>query len=215
MVYYSTAALVVVNLAHSLSLSHTRTGSLNKQESILVLAVCGGVLLLFAFSLLTLVCLCYCCRRQKRDTYNVNKEEDGEFKRQPSIRKDNSGVLTQSPSNNYFGNMFEFQPSSLEGSSIYPPTNIPLTPYSQGSIISESIQHSPMPPTPSPIPPVSGTIGSTSLFSTEDQSSITTNLPNFPRSNLKVRESVSVCECVCVCSPGLITNVLCQVEFCF
>ena len=98
-----------------------------------------------------------------------------------SIRKDNSGILTSAASNNYFGDQFA---SNHYGKALYPPS-LPITPYG-GSVISE-MRHSITPPAPSPVPQTPGTAGTDSLFSSDDQSSLAASLPNFPRTNLKVR----------------------------
>ena len=148
---------------------------------------------MFLLFLLTAVILfLLCCHRacrHRRNTYDISTNgEVGDFKRQPSLRKDNSGVLTQSASpQKFFGTTLEMSPSP-ENAYFYRYTNppsLPLTPYGQGSIMSESIARSLTPPAPSPIPHT-GTITTASLFSAEDQTSIATSLPNFPRANLDV-----------------------------
>lgn len=166
----------------SLMLSSASAGTLNRNESILVLTVCCGVFLLLLLSILVIVCLCclYCSTRRHRSSYDIGtKEPPGEFKRQASLRKDNSGILMQSPSGNLFGDL------SFTHNPPFNPPAIPLTTYGGigGSVISDSIRQS---HTPSPIPHTTGTLATSSLYSLEDQVSITTNLPNFPRANLKV-----------------------------
>ena len=168
-------------------------GDLNRSESILVLGVCCAVVVLFLLSTLIILLLCcfYCTTQKRKSSYDLStKESPQEFKQEPSLHKNDSGIMTQSASTNLYGNHYHSH-ASLEFNN---PTAIPLTTYGGrgGSLISDSIQQS---RTPSPILTGQGNIPMSSLYSLEDHVSVTTNLPNFPRANLKV----CVCVCVCLC----------------
>ena len=110
--------------------------------------------------------------------------------------RDNSGIHI-SPSNHIFDTLQS--PSSTTGYSsnpysMGPATAIPLATYrgpvplsmdggvggmATNSIFSEAINsHTST--------PIHGTMASTSLFGSEEQTSVTTQLPNFPRANLQV-----------------------------
>ena len=153
--------------------------------------------LLLAFVVL-LVCVCVLCRRWRNGSLTIPRELDAyEMKRalssQASIRKDNGATPALSDSNNYVS-------SNSYSKGLYP-TSLVVTPF-DGTLLSE-MQRSVTPPAPSPVLQTPGTGGTDSMFSTDDQSSLTASLPNFPRTQLRVSVGVSVivsvcemCECV-------------------
>lgn len=184
--------LLVGGIREGQRLCDLPAGDLNRSESILVLGVCCAVVVLFLLSTLIILFLCcfYCTTQKRSSSYDLNtKESPEEFKRQPSLGKSNSEFLTQNASTNLYGNHYHSH-ASLEFNN---PTAIPLTTYGGrgGSVISDSVQQS---HTPSPILTAQGNVPMSSLYSLEDHVSVTTNLPNFPRANLKVR--MCVCRCV-------------------
>ena len=97
-----------------------------------------------------------------------------------SYRKDNGGGVATISIGEY-GDPFAV---NHFGKGLYP-TSFPLTPY-DGSLLS-GVQRSVTPPPPSLDPRMmDGTERTDSIFSTDDQSSLTGALPNFPRIQLKV-----------------------------
>lgn len=143
--------------------------------------------------IIILVFLCYrcCCRKPRPHNDPKVKLETTltSFERRPSIRssirKDNSGILVQSPSNL----------SNLHTWAVDQPTqnNHQMPP--SASFIS-GIPVSPGPPVPSPAPPSLATANS--MLTIEDEMML--NVPNFPRKNLKVSDycrvetrGISVC----------------------
>ena len=121
----------------------------------------------------------------------------------PNPHRDNSGIHS-SPSNHIFDTLQS--PSSTTGYSSNPYSSgpahsMPLTTYggtipvtvgneeilgggargmATNSMFSENVNsHTST--------PIHGTLASTSLFGSEEQTSVTTQLPNFPRANLQVR----------------------------
>ena len=117
---------------------------------------------------------------------------DGVFLRQPSLRdrKDNSGILSQSPSNDLFGTLRKSPETSgtfhFTGSDPYASntTSIQLGMYgASNSMLSEKF------PVSQESTPLHEAMPFTSMYSSEDRTSVTGSLPNYPRSNLEV----SVC----------------------
>ena len=99
-------------------------GDLNRSESILVLGVCCAVVVLFLLSTLIILLLCcfYCTTQKRRSSYDLTtKESPEEFKQQPSLHKNDSGIMTQSGSTNLYGNHYHSH-ASLEFNN---PTAIP------------------------------------------------------------------------------------------
>ena len=142
---------------------------------------------------IAVVISCYYMRRSPQGRYNVkNDSSDGTFKRQASLR-DNSGIHS-SPANHIFDTLQS--PSSSTSAYKNPYTMgpstaaIPLAMYrgpvplndrgaATNSMFSEAINsHTST--------PIHGTMASTSLFGSEEQTSVTTHLPNYPRANLQV-----------------------------
>lgn len=147
----------------------------------------GAVVMLFlllAFFVL-LICVCILCQRWRKGLYTIPREqEDIELKRpyssRSSIGKDNGAANGFSNVNDYI--------STTYGKSLYP-TSLALTEFN-GTVLSE-MQRSVTPPAPSPVLQTPGTGCTGSLFSTDDQSSLTATLPNFPRSQLEVSWALS------------------------
>ena len=145
-------------------------------ENVFIAVILGAVgvvfIILIIFLLCLLCCYCICCRQ--RNNNNIPKAilETTSFERRPSLRgslrKDNSGILQQSPSN--VSSLWTFAADTTRSQTI------PMT------IASSSVAVSPGPPVPSPIPPPDGP---TASLATE------LHLPNdvhsFPRQNLHVR----------------------------
>ena len=146
--------------------------------------------------LIAVVISCYSMRRSPQGKYTVKHDSiDGAFKRQASLR-DNSGIHS-SPSNHIFDTLQSPASASSAYNNTYitgPPTSVPLTTYQgpaplyyQGgggpanSVFSEQVNsHTST--------PIHGTMASTSLFGSEEHTSVTAQtLPNFPRSSLQVR----------------------------
>lgn len=144
--------------------------------------VLGGVGVLFL--LLTLVLIfgvaCYCCfckrKVQKQNGAPKTSLETTSFDRRNSVRaslrKDNSGILAQSPSN--ASNLWTYTTDQPQNSGQHHQTT---------SLVSGSIAVSPGPPVPSPVPALIGPSGS---LATEEEEEFSLSLPNFPRHNLKV-----------------------------
>ena len=135
----------------------------------LVLALC-----VFIF------CVCILCCRWREGLYTVPLEHEAlEMKRPYSSRSSNGAATGFSNANNYMS-------SNSYGKELYP-MSLAATEFG-GTILSE-IQRSVTPPAPSPVLQTPGTGCTGSMFSTDDQSSLTATLPNFPRRQLEV----SVC----------------------
>ena len=171
-----------------------------------IILLSGGlvaVVFLVLALLVFMVCVCMLCRRWRGRAYSVPRDLDAyEMKRtdssQASIRKDNGAVLTSSGANNFLS-------SNSYSKDLYPPS-LPITAY-RGSLLSD-MQRSVTPPAPSPVLQTPGTGGTDSMFSSDDQSSLTASLPNFPRMQLQVPlipaaqfvySFVYLCICLCVC----------------
>ena len=137
---------------------------------------------------------------------------------QKNPHRDNSGIHS-SPSNHIFDTLQS--PSSTTGYSsnpysMGPAHSIPLTTYggtvpvtigseeilggrprgmATNSMFSENVNsHTST--------PIHGTLASTSLFGSEEQTSVTTQLPNFPRANLQV--CVHICIYLHVAAPEFV-----------
>lgn len=142
------------------------------------------LLLLLAFFVL-LICVCILCQRWRKGFYTVPREQEAlELKRpyssRSSIGKDNGAA-------NGFSNVNDYISSNSYGKTLYP-TSLAVSEFN-GTMLSE--MRSVTPPAPSPVFQTPGTGCTGSLFSTDDQSSLTATLPNFPRSQLKVSRALS------------------------
>ena len=109
--------------------------------------------------------------------------------RQPSLRdrKDNSGILSQSPSNDLFDTLQKSPDMSgtFQFAGGYPyasnSASIQLGVYgASNSMLSEKF------PVSQESTPLHEPMAFTSMYSSEDQTSVIGSLPNFPRSNLEV-----------------------------
>ena len=67
------------------------------------------------------------------------------------------------------------------------PVHPPLATFDRAAAVSE-LQRSVTPPAPSPVLQTPGTGGTDSMFSSDDQSSLTATLPNYPRAKLTVSQ---------------------------
>ena len=174
------------------------SGTLNRSETILVFTVVGLVAVLIIIAtvmVIAVVISCYFMQRSPQGKYTVKSESlDGAFKRQASLR-DNAGIHS-SPSNHIFDTLQSPGSSSSAYNNPYTVgpdmAAMPLATYKgpvplhgggvpvTNSIFSEAVNsHTST--------PIHGTMASTSLFGSEEQTSVTTQLPNFPRANLQVR----------------------------
>ena len=149
------------------------------------------LIIIAAVMLIAVTISCCYMRRSPQGKYRVKSNSlDGAFKRQASLR-DNSGIHS-SPANHIFDtlqspdsgsaykNTYSMDPGTAIPLAIYKGP-IPLTAHggASNSVLSEAVNsHTST--------PIHGTMASTSLFGSEEQTSVTTNLPNFPRANLQV-----------------------------
>ena len=179
-------------------LTHT---ALSPNDIILIcVTVVAAVIVLLVSAVLAIFCTARCYLKRSKTTghYVVHQESLKAFDRQPSLRdrKDNSGILSSSPSNDIF-NALQKSPEAASDTFQYPdsqmyPTTIQLDMYGGGASSME--KH---PPTSYNSTPLHGTVASTSMFSSDDPSAMA--LPNYPRNNLEVSVCVCVRLCVCVC----------------
>lgn len=158
---------------------------------VVIVIIAAAILIVSA--ILAIVCSLKHYRRSKSaGHYDVRQDSPlGLFDRQPSLRdrKDNSGVLSTSPSRDIMdtlqksphgmGSTFQYN-NNLPSYSVYP-EGVQLDPYSNGLSCTSTPLHDTAASTP-----LHGTVASTSLFSSEEHTSLTGPLPNFPRSNLEV-----------------------------
>lgn len=157
-----------------------------------VIGIIAAVILIIS-AVLAIVCSVKYFRRTKSaGHYDVRQDSPlGMFDRQPSLRdrKDNSGVLSTSPSRDLLDTL-QKSPSQGKGGSSFQynsnpysvnPGGVQLDLYSNRLSGNSTPLHGTATSTP-----LHGTVASTSLFSTEEHTSLTGPLPNFPRSNLEV-----------------------------
>lgn len=144
-----------------------------------ILLIGGGVavslLLLSLFVLL--VCVCILCRRWRKGLYSVPPEHETLELKRPYSSRSSNGAATG------FSNANDYMSSHSYGKDVYP-TSLAVSEFG-GTLLSE-IQRSVTPPAPSPVLQTPGTGCTGSMFSTDDQSSLTATLPNFPRRQLEV-----------------------------
>ena len=169
--------------------SHTE---LSPDDIILIcVTVVAAVIILLVSAVLAVFCTARCYRKRSKTSghYVVHQESLKAFERQPSLRdrKDNSGILSSSPSHDIF-NALQKSPEAVSDMFQYPgtqmyPTTIQLDMYGGGGSSME--KH---PPTSYNSTPLHGTVASTSVFSSDDPSAVT--LPNYPRNNLEVSVGV-------------------------
>lgn len=123
-------------------------------------------------------CVCILCCRWREGLYSVPLEHEAlEMKRPYSSRSSNGAATGFSNANNYIS-------SNSYGKDLYP-MSLAATEFDR-TVLSE-IQRSVTPPAPSPVLQTPGTGCTGSMFSTDDQSSLTATLPNFPRRQLEVK----------------------------
>ncbi len=168
-----------------------------------VVIVVIAVLILTVSAILAIVCsLKYFRRSKSAGHYDVRQDSPlGMFDRQPSLRdrKDNSGVLSTSPSNDLLDTLQKSPPDHLGSSFQYMPNpsyslnpvGVQLDLYSNRLSGNSTPLHGTATSTP-----LHGTVASTSLLSSEEHTSLTGPLPNFPRSNLEVTTMCGVAICV-------------------
>lgn len=145
------------------------------EQNLFISIVLAGVGVIFIILIVLILCcaLCYIkCRSRDRSTNGHQKAvlETVSFERRPSLRgslrKDNSGILQQNPSD--LSSLWTFTTDNSN--------SVPMT------AVSSSVAVSPGPPVPSPIPPPPD--GPTASLATE------LNLPHgissFPRHKLMV-----------------------------
>ena len=149
----------------------------NLEQNLFISIVLAAIGLIFIILIVLLLCctLCYVkCRRRDHSTNGHQKAvlETVSFERRPSLRgsmrKDNSGILQQNPSD--LSSLWTFTTDNSKSNSV------PMT------VVSSSVAVSPGPPVPSPIPPPPD--GPTASLATE------LNLPHgissFPRHKIMV-----------------------------
>ena len=163
---------------------------------ILIFTVVGVVLLLLltAGILMAIVCVAvYRTVASSSGKYVVNNSKDSpdtaDFRRQPSLRekKDNSGILSASPTNDIFDTLQSPQHMTFVYDNGSSAAAIQLNTFggASASMVSEMIESH------GSTPLHRGTMGTNSLFSSEEHTSAAA-LPNFSRDHL------TVCACVCV-----------------
>ena len=145
-----------------------------------------AVFFLLLALLVLLLCLCILCCRWTRATYDIPR--DLEMKRALSSRASSHKDTGAAPG---AGDINGYAESHGFRNGLYP-VNPLLTTFDRGAM--SEMQRSVTPPAPSPVLQTPGTGGTDSMFSSDDQSSLTASLPNFPRSQLTVS-----CTCVLVC----------------
>lgn len=175
---------------------------------VLVLAI---ILLLIAAFLVIVVLVRLCNSRNSKHSgsYDVNQDlTESAFARQTSIRdrKDNSGILSQSPSNDLFESLQKSQETSNTfqcNSARYLGNADTVQPgmYKDGRTsnlaLSEKIPDS---YNSTPLHDHMGMGTYPSLYSSEDHDVCSTeSLPNFPRSNLEVSLEYNCVSCEGVC----------------
>ena len=141
-------------------------------QTVFISIILGAIGVLFIFLIAVLICLliCYlkCCNKRNNHVPKAILETTS-FERRPSVRgslrKDNSGILQQSPSN--LSSLWTFTAD----------TSIPMT------VASSSVAISPGPPIPSPVPPPNGP---TASLATE--LNVPHSMSTFPRQNLHVSD---------------------------
>ena len=170
----------IPSLPHSPSLTLPPSGFSQKDCITLLSGGSLAVLLLLLTFLVLLVCVCVLCRRWTREAYDVPR--DFETKRALSSRasshKDN-GAAPAICDLNGVGETQGFR------NGLYP-VNPPVSLF--GGTALADMQRSVTPPAPSPVLHTPGTGGTDSMFSSDDQSSLTATLPNYPRAKLTVSE---------------------------
>lgn len=150
------------------------------EQNLFIFIVLSAVGLIFIFFIFLLLFFAFCyvkCRHRDHHGNGQQKAvlETTSFERRPSLRgsmrKDNSGILQQNPSD--LSSLWTFTTENSKSNSV------PMT------VVSSSVAVSPGPPVPSPIPPPPD--GPTASLATE------LNLPHeissYPRNRLMVRGS--------------------------
>ena len=187
---------------------------LNTEEAVLVFVVVGlvGIFLIIVCSALVVVGCYFCLSRRTTGQYMVSSKHDDSFDsnsfkqgsmHRSSLRKDNSGVLssTHTPIFDTLQRSPDAPPPSTldgrydESNSIPMNSFIPgVGPAGSASLLTESHTSSPMRGTTFTTPshnsmssPLHGTVASTSIFSSEEHTTLENGMPNFPRNNVKVR----------------------------
>ena len=135
---------------------------------------------LLALTLLVLL-FCFCIlfyrRTRTRSQYPREFEMKRDFSSRASSHKD-SGAAPVFEDTNGFGEPQGFRNGLY---SVQPP----LAMFDRAAAAVSEVQRSVTPPAPSPVLQTPGTGGTGSMFSSDDQSSLTT-LPNYPRTKLTV-----------------------------
>lgn len=176
---------------------------LNLEETILVFVMVGVVVVVFILMcpLLIIISCYFCLYRMSSGKYMVNKQDsfDSNSLKQGSLRggKDNSGVLMVTPTP-IFDTLQRSPDPVLPDNRYAVVDSIPLNTFNVGgsaSLLTDSHTSSPMrgtfvttPSHNSVSSPHHGTMASTSLFSSEEHTTLENGLPNFPRNNVKVSE---------------------------
>jgi hypothetical protein len=140
----------------------------------------GGSVAVFLL-LLTLLVLLFCfyilCRRWARGAYEYPRELEMKraFSSRASSHKDGGAAPVFDDVNGFA------EPQGFRNG-LYP-VHPPLATFDRAAAVSE-LQRSVTPPAPSPVLQTPGTGGTDSMFSSDDQSSLTATLPNYPRAKL-------------------------------
>ena len=133
------------------------------------------LLTLFVF----LLCFCILCRRWTRgaNEYPRDFEMKRDFSSRASSHKESGAVPV-------FEDLNGFSDPQGFRNGLYP-VHPPMATFDRMAM--SDMQRSVTPPAPSPVLQTPGTGGTDSMFSSDDQSSLTATLPNYPRAKLTVR----------------------------
>jgi hypothetical protein len=136
-----------------------------------------AVFLLVLTLLVLLFCFCILCRRWSRGAYEYPREFEMKraFSSRASSHKDGGAAPVFDDVNGFA------EPQGFRNG-LYP-VHPPLATFDRAAAVSE-LQRSVTPPAPSPVLQTPGTGGTDSMFSSDDQSSLTATLPNYPRAKL-------------------------------